>query len=255
MRSWDGPATTLPLPHHGHDTLSGWLPTRPRDSPTIMVQFFVDRSAYASLCVNMPRFSTRGQNPGRSNTKPAISDTGAQLTVIPCSLLENLKTTPETIFPVQTKVNGASDVPILVQGGVLLTVTARNTITGAIRHTRQLCYVSNHVQVTYLSLSACIDLGTVPANFPAIGSCDSMSSAPTASVSTISTPTQCTNTGVPSSTETPCTCPRRAAPPTSRPQLSCAPTPENLPIMKKYVLERYRSSAFNCCERQPLNLM
>ena len=43
MQSWEGPATTLPLPHHVHNTISGWLPTRPRDSPTIMVQFSVDR--------------------------------------------------------------------------------------------------------------------------------------------------------------------------------------------------------------------
>ena len=30
---------------------------------------------------------------------------------------------------------------------------------------------------------------------------------------------------------------------------------ENLPILKLYILNRLASSAFNCCERQPLKLI
>ena len=112
----------------------------------------------------MPRFSSRGHNPGRTSNNPGICDSGAQLTVIPCSLLEQLKIKPETIIPVQTEVNGASDVPIMVDGGVLLKITATNTSSGEVRHSYQLAYVSRHIQVTYLSLRACIDLGSIPAS-------------------------------------------------------------------------------------------
>ena len=44
-------------------------------------------------------------------------------------------------------------------------------------------------------------------------------------------------------------------PPKNKPVLPCAPTKENLPIMKKYILDRYASSAFNTCQHQPLPLM
>ena len=70
---------------------------------------------------------------------------------------------------------------------------------------------------------------------------------------------QCSNSGVPSSGDKlgtrPCNCPTRQLPPTSEPMLPCAPTQENLPILKKYILDRFQSSAFNCCEHQPLPLM
>ena len=37
--------------------------------------------------------------------------------------------------------------------------------------------------------------------------------------------------------------------------LPCEPTEDNLPRIKEYILNRYASSAFNCCEQQPLPLM
>ena len=137
-----GPVTTLPLPHHVHDTVKGWLQTRPKYSPMIPVQFSVDRPAYSSLGVNLPRFSNNGHNPGRYNQKSAIADTGAQLTIVPLILLQNLKVKPETIFPLQTKVNGASSVPIMVEGGILLKIIACSSETGQTKVTHQLAYVS-----------------------------------------------------------------------------------------------------------------
>ena len=60
----------------------------------------------------------------------------------------------------------------MVDGGILIKVTAYNPRTGIAKHSRQLAYVSRHVTVPYLSLSACIDLGMVPATFPEVGSID-----------------------------------------------------------------------------------
>ena len=146
----------------------------------------------------------------------------------------------------------------MVTGGILLKITAQNTQTGAVRHSKQLAYVSSHVSVPYLSLTACIDLGLVPASFPEVGSSDVPATAAVQSMSS-SQPQQCSNSGVPSpgdkSGTRPCNCPPRQLPPTSEPMLPCAPTQENLPILKKYILERYQASAFNCCEHQPLPLM
>ena len=255
MRTGVGPVTTLPLPHYVHDTVSGWHPTRPKDSPTINAQFAVDKHSYAQLGLNPPKHRQAAHNPGRASNQPSVTDTGAQLTVVPHTLLDSLKVKPETIFPLETRVNGASEVPIMVDGGILLKVTAFDAISGAVRHSLQLCYVSKHVKVPYLSLSACIDLGLVPANFPAVGSCDTPGSP--AHLCPVTSPVSqpCTNTGVVSSDDTPCSCPRRNLPPNTQPHLPCPPTVENLPILKQYILDRFSSSAFNVCEKQPLPLM
>ena len=254
IRTSEGPVTTLPLPHHVHDTVSGWHASRPKDSPTIMVSFSVDKQSYAELGLNQPRYAQSAHNPGRSSNKPAICDTGAQLTMVPHSLLANLKIKPDTIFPLETSMQGASEVPIMVDGGILLRITAFDTKTRTAKHSLQLAYVSRYVKVPYLSLSACVDLGLVPVNFPAVGSCDTPDMAHLCPV-TNPMPQTCSNTGVPGLNETPCKCPHRTLPPTTPPHLPCAPTEENLPVLKQYILDRYSSSAFNCCEKQPLPLM
>ena len=66
---------------------------------------------------------------------------------------------------------------------------------------------------------------------------------------------KCTNTGIVGPDDQPCSCPTRTPPPTDTPVLPCAPTEANLPIIKQYILNRYKSSAFNCCERQSLPTM
>ena len=110
IRTSEGPVTTLPLPHHTHDVVSGWHASRPRDSPTIMATFSVDKKSYAELGLNQPRYIQSAHNPGRCSNKSAICDTGAQLTVIPHTLLASLKVKPETIFPLETSMQGASEV-------------------------------------------------------------------------------------------------------------------------------------------------
>ena len=256
MRQWDqGPVTHVPLPHHVHDKIAGWIKQRPRDSPSLRVNFSVDRPSYSALGLNLPKFKNSSHNPGRSSSKLAVADSGAQLTVIPMTLLEDMNIKPESIFTVSTGVNGASNSPILVDGGVLLSISARNQQTGTSLTSRQLCYVSRAVSVPYLSFSACVDLGLLPSTFPEVGSCDTPPPAAVQSLTSAS-PTKCSNSGVPSSQDQdPCSCPRREPPPESPPILPCPPTLENAAIMKQYILDRYKASAFNCCEHQPLKLM
>ena len=249
----EGPVTSLPLPHHVHDVIQGWYQSRARDSPTLPVSFTIDKSAYAALGLAMPRLSHNASN--RSRSGRATADTGAQLTVLPASLLENMGIKLESIFPVQSRLNGAQNAPIMVEGGILLVITATNPQTGVSKTSHQLCYVSRLVTSTFLSFSACIDLGLVPDNFPEVGSCDF--TAPPASVQTLTSPSspRCSNSGVPTSSSDSCSCPRRELPPETPAALPCAPTPENVPRLKQYILDRYKASAFNVCEHQPLRLM
>ena len=130
--------------------------------------------------------------------------------------------------------------------------------------------VSTVRQETYLSLETCIALGTVPRNFPSIGEFDgtavfNMVNSINAAHDPVSEQTMsepglppCSNTGLVQpgdKADKPCFCPNRTLPPTDKPVLPCEPTPENLPRLKQYILDRFASSAFNTCEYQEIPLM
>ena len=116
----------------------------------------------------MPKTS-RGHHPGHSSKRDSVPDSGAELTVLPRSKLQTMSIKEDSTFPVMTQVNGANSSPIMVEGAILVTVTASNPKTGETRTSKQLAYISSHVQKPYLRLSCCIDLGILPASFPEVG--------------------------------------------------------------------------------------
>ena len=245
----DGPVTTIPLPHMVHSIHAGWLQSQAQPSPCHPLEIKLDRAAYADLHLPIPIFSLR---PRRIRSQQSCMDTGAQLVTVPVSILSYLGVREQDLFPVVTNLNTVTGTPVDIIGGILLVFTGTNPTTGAVRSTRQLAYVSRSVPYPFLSREACADLGVIPSSFPAIGSCDA---GKTATVAASTQPHTCTNTGVSSPGDPPCSCPARQAPPSSPPTLPCPPTQENLPQLKQYILARYAASAFNTCTQQPLPLM
>ena len=259
-----GPATTLPLPHHVHTAHAGWLRRAPTHSPTHRVDISVDKAAYASLKLSLPRYMRQNTWPGHSPHQDAVFDTGAQMVVVPIDLLHKLKVKPDSIFPILSGLNTVTAAPVDLVGGILIRITATNPKTGISCVTRQLAYVSKSVKSVYLSRDACEDLGTISSSFPEIGSVNTIQNAPAHHIDTIQytigriSETQilkCTNTGVIGPDDIPCSCPTRTLPQADPPVLPCEPTQANLPTLKQYIMERFKSSAFNCCERQPLPTM
>ena len=61
----------------------------------------------------------------------------------------------DSIFSVSTNVNTVTKASVDLIGGVFIVFTASNPVTGDVRHTRQLCYVSKTVPGIYLSEDAC----------------------------------------------------------------------------------------------------
>ena len=91
--------------------------------------------------------------------------------MVPFQLLHSLGIHEDTIFPIATKLSAVNTASVDIVGGILLKFKATNPKTGIVRQSRQLSYVSKTVPAIYLSKEACIDLGTIPANFPQIGGC------------------------------------------------------------------------------------
>ena len=259
------PVTTFPLPHHVHTFTDGWKKCDPASSPTLPVSVSLDRAAYGSLSLPPPRLMQRSKA-GRAQQQKSVADTGAQVVVAPVQLLHHLAIPDSSVFPLATSINAVNSAPVDIIGGVLLKFSATNPRTGHTRETRQLAYISKTVPAIYLSREACLDLGVISKNFPQIGEfSEPATAAPIVSAAeddsdcaahcaAFSLP-KCSNSGVVREGETPCSCSTRALPPTTPPSLPCDPTEENLPHLKQYILERYKASAFNCCERQSLPLM
>ena len=240
----DGPVTTVPLPHLVHTVHAGWLVQAAQPSPNLLLDVKIDRSAYGSLCLPVPRTSLR---PTRSKQQRSCADSGAQLTTVPITLLTYLGVSPSDLLPIATNLNTVTGAPVDLVGGIFLEFSGVNHTTGVACRTKQLAYVSSTIPYTFLSREACVDMGLIHASFPSIGSCHS--------TATLAASTTCTNTGVSGPDEPPCSCPLRQPPPTNPPVLPCDPTEENLPLLRQYILDRYAASSFNTCEHQPLPLM
>ena len=237
---------SLPLPHHKYDKMARqWKKTPPNPSPTLTVSVQVDRSAYKELQLSPPQFVKRN-SAGHARERKATADTGAQLTVINVKELMALGVKKESIFRLATSVSTVTRASVDLVGGIFLVISSHDPSSGAVRRTRQLAYVSSTVPGIYLSNEACIDLGCVPKEFPAVGQCNALQ--------TEIKPRKCSNSGMGNQSDV-CDCPRRTTPPTDMPTLPCDPTEQNLPILRDYILQRFASSAFNCCERQPLPMM
>ena len=151
-------------------------------------------------------------------------------------------------------------------GGILLRVSGTSVKDGTPVTTVQLFYVSRAVQSAYFSLETCTELGIVHHTFPGLGHASSSPTSTSAHTATLAgfmglqAPTtphlpKCSNTGVLRPGDPVCACPTRTLPPSQPPVLPCEPTQANIPRLKQYILNRYRSSAFNTCERQALPLM
>ena len=242
------PVTTLPVPHYVYDQLKRkWDKRHPKPSPTLTVTVALDRAAYGELKLNLPQLIKK-PGAGHARARTATADSGAQLTVINVMELRALGIKVSSIFPLATLVNTVTKTSVDLLGGVFLTFTSSDPTSSIVKKTRQLCYVSKSVPGIYLSEEACTALGCLPSEFPKVGTCGQIESTPTI------LPKKCQNSGVVDGDDK-CACPPRQLPPTDEPVLPCDPTVENLPLIKDYILKRYASSAFNCCEQQPLPLM
>ena len=240
-----GPSTRLS--HHSHTQFRGWAASRPEEHPTMTVTCSVAPDAYAQLGIKVPRVTSR------NSPAPSLADTGAQMCVAGPSLLHSLGCTKRELIKLQGGVSTADNAGLTLLGGIFIKIKAV-TPQGALLFTEQLVYIAEGINTLFLSKSACRDLGIIGENFPEVGSHTASISSLAGSEETKGKQQQhkqCTPYGPQDSQ---CNCPRRTPTP-DPPELPCSPTSENLPKLKAFILDYYKTSAFNQCETQPLPLL
>ena len=219
------------LPHHVYDQFLGWVARPPAPHPMIDTKVTLCTSGYEELSLPLPRITTKAVE------MPAMTDSGAMLVVGGMNLVHSLGLTKRELIPLATTVNVANNSGLSLLGGILITITGRDK-HGNIRETRQLCYISEMVFTLFLSEQACEDLGIIEKEFPSIGRFPEAGTV--------------ASSGTPSRT---CSCPPRATPPPPPTSLPMPATPENRDLLKSWIEDRYKASAFNQCCHQPLPLI
>ena len=231
---------------HMELTPEGWQEVRPPSNPTVLVSLTPHLPTYSQLNWAPPT-STHPSIEIAPATDDSIADSGAQMNIMSARTLAQMKISQGSLFPVKARVHGAVQGSRLnILGGIFLHVQDPHQ-PEAKASAIQMFYVASNVTSTYLSLSCLKALAIVGEDFPLIGQ------APSTLAGSSTKP--CKNTGVVLGHDETCSCPKRSLPPQDAPRLPCAPTEDNLPALKKYLLNRYKASAFNTCERQALPLI
>ncbi|MCP3869657.1 MAG: hypothetical protein GY703_16510 [Gammaproteobacteria bacterium] len=171
----------------------------------------------------------------RTTQAQFLADTGAQTCACDPDMMRKIGLHADDLIPTSHSLLGATNDRLDILGAMLVRLQNGDT------HTNVMMYVCNNITGAYLSESAQIQLGIIPATFPH-----------TSKVA--SNEVEGRHVSTPTGTAA-CGCPLRTEPP---------PLPASLPAelkfasnedMEAWILAHYRSSAFNMCEHQTLPVM
>ena len=215
------------LSHMAVNEFGKWVVTKPDPHPIVIVGISVSSDSYEQLEIPEP---ARHQ----PTNVQAIADTGAQVLVGGMNLAHQLRVKRHELIPVSYSVGGVDNGQLELIGGLLLDISLGD------KNYKQLCYIAKGVNELLLSKTTMKKLGIVSEHFPEteesqtrIGKCELRDE----------------------SDPDICSCPVREKPPEVPKNLPFPATEENIPKLKDWIVERYSSSAFNCCENQELPLV
>ena len=237
-------AKPKPQPHLEWEN-GRFVPKKPAPSPFVSVSVSVMHEAHKQVGV---KFTGRINESSRNIR--ALADSGCQTCTAGKELLDILDCPESFLVPTSHRIMGITKDSLGIIGALLLRIEVNGEVT------RQMVHISEKTRGFYLSESALKDLKMISESFPQNSKKEKLRNQirvvgfvdhPRANrVSVLD------NDDV---EEEKCSCfPRSVAP--NRPEkIPFDPTPENVPRLKKWMLETFAASAFNTCTHQPLQAM
>ena len=239
------------LPHFAYDNYSGWAARKPEPHPELVLEASMCREGYIQSGVPIPKSKLRAVD------VKSLPDTGAQLTVAGVKLIHSMGITKSELIPLANGVNAANNAGLGLLGGAFITFSGNNGF-GERKQTKQLVYIANDVNGVYLSRAACVELGLIGKDFPAVGSHNNQNENQLGLINyenkDFSNYPVVSNLNGDINSKS-CDCPKRQLPPPVPTELPFPAIPENRGKLEKWILEKYAPSAFNQCEHQPLPLI
>ena len=192
-----------------------------------------------------PRLDVRISMPSASgpfdiDVPGAVVDSGAQVCLLPEYAVKGFPAPTNCCDPSKTPVRMANADTISVKGVVMGTVSAVSNTGERLYHTGKI-YIASGIRDCYISCDAMRDLRIINEHFPLPGSGDPPSCGLCVAAAKADVP--------------PCDCPPRTGPPPTPPALPFSATVDNIPRMKKWLLQHFASSTFNQCPHQVLPVM
>ena len=246
-----------------HAEVSGVSMTQQHDMAECCSEPYPYSEPYSLCKVNVrshPKLNVRighvrGMCPvdGSGSTSTAgIADTGAQSNVWGMKDYLEAGFTQSNLQTVKLNLTAANKESIPISGGFLAHIEGDRP-NGEIIDCKAMIYVSEAVSGLFLSLDTLILLRVVCEHFPVIGPCGECDAVHGSSNAISSSEfTREVNLGC---INNPCDCPVRSSVPNRPKSLPFEPTPDNIPLMKKWLLDHFSSSTFNTCPHQPLQEM
>ena len=248
--SSDGPVDNMIF-----DESKGWRVSDSKPHPRLTLNARLDHSAYHRLRRPAPT-----SNPADTVW---VTDSGAQSAVAHEGLPIALGVDPKKLIPVSRSLCTSTHGPITLLGALFVTLSAKDS-TGKSYTARVMVYISPDVSELYLSKHAQEQLKIIPPSYPQVGA-----------AAAIQCPAPCGKNPTPRDAPEPagvpsqdpllninpglgakqCDCPKRALPPGRPAALPFAPTSDNVPHMREWLVKRYGASTFNKCPHQPLPMM
>ena len=219
--------TSKTVHHHVYDKLSQtWQRRRPKKKPMVKLRVRVDHEA-------CKEHGIRSMQSVRTHEiiDSGMADSGASVSMGGPKFMRSIGLSEADLAQSDLRLYGADDTVINLIGMVPVVIVDNKTKT----ETRQFVYINADASTLLLSLEACQDLGYVSDNFPDQGP----------------EPSQCAAKSG-KNPECDCKCPTRERAPEVPTEIPIEPTPENIPKLEQWIRDYYASSAFNCCECQPL---
>ena len=243
----DSPARkTVSLNHHIFDGTYGWMMKESQKQPTVTLKISTSDQDYEHFSATKPSIKPRKLS--------VITDTGAQSSLMGLKPFMKCGFKRSDLLPVSKKMLAANNEGINILGAVFIRLSATDTV-GRQLTASEMVYVSGSTDLFYLSRNGMQQLRIISPQFPVVGEAASV----TDKVQDESKVTDDAPMVNPSDKSTvidmQCTCPKRQQPPPRPTHLPFAPSEENIPLMKQWLLDRYAGSTFNRCPHQPLPMM
>ena len=235
--------------HHVYMKSKGWVKQSPKEKPFVNLSVQFDKQSANHLAMVVPNRLIR------KVSVYAMADTGASVCMAGRSIIRDMCLNDNDLTPCAMELTSADKSSIKIVGAIPVVISDAGTgLT-----TRQILYISNNASSFLLSLEACSDLNLVETDFPVSkNKCISMEGQEATNGSEVHGTPESSMSGSRQSltrSKCDCKCPDRVKPPETPSSMPFEPTPENIPALENWIREFYASSAFNCCECQPLPKM
>ena len=96
-----------------------------------------------------------------------VADSGCQSSIIPLRSARAMGIARADVFPVKLTMRGAIEEDLGVQGGIVVNISTTD-VSGTMRSTKQLVYVSSKIEKAFLCREALVALGAIPRDFPSV---------------------------------------------------------------------------------------